>query len=94
MNMFTCDNGYYKVVSNSLLEIHRKYFHKDQKFICDVYGHKEWRIQSRANHKPILHEGAKYNMSLVTSSQLQRQTLEVSTWTSQIILQTLQLWRN
>ena len=32
--------------------------------------------------KLILNEGAKYNMSLVFSSQLQRQTLEVSTWTS------------
>ena len=46
-------------------------------------------MKETESSKLILNEGAKYNMSLVFSSQLQRQTLEVSTWTSQIILQTL-----
>ena len=36
MNMFNCNKCQYKDVSNTLLKVHNKYFHKDGKFSVQV----------------------------------------------------------
>ena len=49
MNMFNGDKCQYKDVSNTVLQVHNKYFHKDGKFTCDICGHQESRKQSLKN---------------------------------------------
>ena len=52
-NIFNCDKCQYKDVSNTLLRVHNKYFHKDGKFTCDICGHQGSRKQSFKKYKLI-----------------------------------------
>ena len=56
--MFSCDDCEYQIASERILQMHKGYFHKnDKKYKCDICDHQESQKKSMQRHKKIAHLG-------------------------------------